>query len=348
MFQEALGLPYPWFVQRREFNAIAGHFDIYLDLHERPTFPCSVCMTEAQPYYDMGKKDQIWRHLDFWEYKTFLHAPHPRVRCGTCGTVKFAYLPWTRFNCSFTFKFESWVLQWVKEMPVRPASRIIREHDTRLWRIIHHYVDKALEKQDLSDVRRIAIDETSAKRGHHYVPLVIDSASRKVVFATEGKDKDTVSNFAAHLSTHQGQPEQITEYCSDMSAAFLSGMNVAFPKAKQTIDKFHVMKLLGDAVDETRRKEQHHAPELKKTRYLWLRNERDLTKDPQEKLSTLSSSFLKTARAYQLKVAFQELWKSSKRVAPHLVRMGDSIEDLGHPEGSEDDPAACGWNPTLV
>ena len=99
----------------------------------------------------------------------------------------------------------------------------------------------------------------------------------------------------------------------------MSGMTKAFPHAKQTIDKFHVMKLLGDEVDETRRKEQREAPELKKTRYLWLRNERDLTKEQQERLANLSDSHLKTAKAYQLKIAFQAFWGSSLRIAPlHL------------------------------
>ncbi|MCY0875017.1 MAG: ISL3 family transposase [Firmicutes bacterium] len=316
LFQQALGLPYPWFVRSRSFNLEEGQFDIYLDLHEHPTFTCSVCGSEDQPYYDMGSTEQTWRHLDLWEFKTFLHAPHPRVKCKTCTTVKFARLPWTRFNCSFTLKFEAWVMELSKQMPVKPASRIIREHDTRIWRIIHFYVDKAMENQDLSSVRRIAVDETSSRRGHQYVTVVIDSDTRKVVFVTEGKDRHTIGQFAEHLSEHQGTPAQIKEYCSDMSGAFLAGMQEQFPDARQTIDKFHVMKLLGDAVDETRRKEQQRAPELKKTRYLWLRNERDLTTDQKSRLATLSTSFLKTAKAYQLKVAFQEFWNSSVRVAP--------------------------------
>ena len=212
-------------------------------------------------------------------------------------------------------------MQLVKEMPVKPASRIVREHDTRLWRIVHHYVDEALATQDLSSVQRMAVDETSSRRGHHYVTVVLDSDTRRVVFATEGKDKQTVIEFAAHLATHKGKPEQIKEYCSDMSAAFHSGMAEAFPQAQQTIDKFHVMKLLGDAVDETRRKEQRQAPDLKKTRYLWLRNVRDLTKEQQERLATLSGSHLKTAKAYQLKVTFQEFWESSRRIAPLHLRI---------------------------
>jgi len=316
LFQEALGLPYPWFVRSRSFNPESGQFDIYLDLHEHQAFTCSVCGAQGQPYYDMGKTGQTWRHLDLWEFKTFLHAPHPRVRCSTCTTVKFARLPWTRHNCSFTLKFEAWVMDLVKEMPVKPASRLIREHDTRLWRIVHFYVDKAMEKQDLSPVHRIAVDETSSRRGHQYVTVVIDSDTRKVIFATEGKDHQTIERFSEHLSGHQGTPEQIREYCSDMSAAFLAGMQQQFPSARQTIDKFHVMKLLGDAVDETRRKEQRSAPELKKTRYLWLRHERDLTVEQKNRLSGLSTSFLKTARAYRLKLAFGEFWKMPRLLAP--------------------------------
>ena len=196
-------------------------------------------------------------------------------------------------------------MELVKQMPVKPASHIIREHDIRIWRIIHFYVDKAMENQDLSSVRRIAVDETSSRRGHQYVTVVIDSDTRKLVFATEGKDRGIIGRFAKHLSEHQGASDQIKEYCSDMSGAFLAGMQENFPDAQQTIDKFHVMKLLGDAVDEMRRKEQPYAPELKKTRYLWLRHERDLTSAQQNRLATLSTSFLKTAKAYQLRVPFR-------------------------------------------
>ena len=113
-----------------------------------------------------------------------------------------AQIPWTRYNSSFTLLFDRWVMQLVKEMPVKPASRIVREHDTRLWRIVHHHVDQALEKHDLSQVRHIAVDETSAKRGHHYVTVVLDSDTHHVVFATKGKDQQTMVNFADHLSTH--------------------------------------------------------------------------------------------------------------------------------------------------
>ena len=86
-----------------------------------------------------------------------------------------AQIPWTRYNSSFTLLFDRWVMQLVKEMPVKPASRIVWEHGTRLWRIVHHYVDQALEKQDLSQVRHIAVDETRRKEHQERLANLSDS-----------------------------------------------------------------------------------------------------------------------------------------------------------------------------
>ena len=69
---------------------------------------------------------------------------------------------------------------------MRPSGSV--EHDTRLWRIVEHYVWRAVEKLDLSLVRRIAVDETSARRGHDYISLFVDMARRKVVYVADGKD----------------------------------------------------------------------------------------------------------------------------------------------------------------
>lgn len=308
MYEEALGLAFPWRVVDRHFSKEAGRLDLYIQVDTSSTFTCSACHSVGEVFYDIDKSEQTWRHLDFFQYKAYLHAPHPRVNCSKCEKVKYALVPWSRYNCSFTLEFEKYVLSLVKEMPVNAAARIVREHDTRLWRIVHFYIDKALAHQDLSGTKRIAVDETSSRRGHNYVTIVLDSDERKVIFATEGKGSDTIRAFREHLEQHQGDSKQIKEYCSDMSPAFIGGMGKEFPRAELTVDKFHVMKLLNDAVDEVRREEQREQPDLKKSRYLWLRNPKDLNKEQQGRLQTLSELNLKTGRAYRLKLAFQELW----------------------------------------
>jgi transposase len=51
-----------------------------------------------------------------------------------------------------------------------------------------------------------------------------------------------------------------------MSKAFISGVTENLTEAEITFDKFHVMKLIGDAVDKVRRDEGNSRPELKRTR----------------------------------------------------------------------------------
>ena len=57
-----------------------------------------------------------------------------------------------------------------------------------------------------------------------------------------------------------------------MSPAFIKGLSAPFAQASITFDKFHVMKLIGEAVDQVRRTERKDRPELKGSRYIWLFN----------------------------------------------------------------------------
>jgi transposase len=77
---------------------------------------------------------------------------------------------------------------WISSSIARICTRARRD-----------YVWRAVEALDLSEVRRIAADETSARRGHDYISLFVDMARRKVVYVAEGKDAATVKEFAAFL-----------------------------------------------------------------------------------------------------------------------------------------------------
>ena len=200
------------------------------------------------------------------------------------------------------------VMALADEMPICSIADMVGVHDTRIWRIIAYYVNKDVDNLDLSKVVKVGVDETSSKRGHHYVTLFVDMDTSKVIFVTKGKDADTLKAFTAHLEAHKGRADRILEFSSDLSPAFISGITTYFPNAHITFDKFHVMKLLNKAVDETRRSEQTQEKDLKSSRYVWLKNPNNLSKKEQAKLNTLSGKKLKTGRAYRMKLLFQELF----------------------------------------
>jgi transposase len=89
--------------------------------------------------------------------------------------------------------FEAAVLLLMREMPVAAVAQMVDEHDTRLWRLLHRYVDAWKPCIDMSKTTTICVDETASKRGHTYITLVIDAATKRLIFATEGRDKSTAS-----------------------------------------------------------------------------------------------------------------------------------------------------------
>ena len=319
LLQLALGVTTPWQVSRADFDAEARRLDIHIDFTTGSRFACPECGAAARPVHDTDTT--TWRHLNFFQHQAYLHARVPRVRCDTCG-VRKTTVPWARPGSGFTLLFEALVMTLVSSMPVAAAARLVGEHDTRLWRVILHYVNEARARMDASGVTRVAIDETAARRGHDYITLFADIDNARVLFATGGKDAATVTAFAADLTAHGGDPEAIGEVCIDMSPAFIKGVAESLPEAEVTFDKFHAVKIVNQAVDEVRRAEQKSQVMLKGTRYLWIRNPENLSERQRAALDALPHRHLKTARAWRMKLAFQDLYdmETPEQAEAHLKR----------------------------
>src|SRR5689334_15552374 len=317
LMQQALGLTMPWTVVRSDFDTKASRLDVEIDFTPGSRFACPTCGATDCPAYDTQRK--TWRHLNFFQHQTYLNARVPRVHCETCGTRQVG-VPWARPDSGFTLLFEAMVMTMVSAMPVKAVARIVDEHDTRLWRIVHHYVDEGRARTDASAVSRLAIDETAARRGHDDITLFVDIDQARVLFTTEGKDAATVAAFAEDLAAHGGEPDAIEEVCIDMSPAFIKGVAESLPEAAVTFDKFHAVKIINDAVDQVRRAEQKQQGVLRGTRYIWLRNPDTLSERQRSTLEALPTRHLKTARAYQIRLAFQDLYEQPSEAAASYLK----------------------------
>lgn len=139
LFQAALGLMPPWVVDHCSFTVEPGRLDIYLDFPRGSTFSCPECATACKAY---DTEELTWRHLNFFQHQTFLHARTPRVDCARCG-VRRIVVPWARPDSGFTLLFEAFVFQLAKVMPILAVASLVGEHDTLIWRMVNHYVELA-------------------------------------------------------------------------------------------------------------------------------------------------------------------------------------------------------------
>jgi transposase len=321
LFTAALGLGESWRVSQAEFAEEPGRLDLPAAYQRGARFPCPEpgCGEGECRVHDTVEK--TWRHLDFFQHKAFLHARVPRVRCPEHG-VRLVTVPWARPGSGFTMLFEALVLTFAKAMPMSRVADSVREHDTRVWRIVEHHVHAARAKEDFSAVRRVGMDETSAAKGQDYISLFADLDAARVLFATSGRDAGTVKEFAADLAAHGGDPERVHTTSSDMSKAFIAGITEHLPHAQLTFDRYHLAATLSEAVDAVRRAEIASRPELKHTRWLWLKNWSNLTTKQRRELQLLlrPSAQLATARALRWREDFQAFYDQDPSYAAEYLR----------------------------
>ena len=307
----------PWEVVELRFDGEGKRLDIRVDFAPGSTFPCPDCGVLCKVH---DSTTRTWRHLNFFEHLTFIEARQPRTQCDKDG-VKTATVPWARTGSGFTLLYEAMVVELGRNgLTATAIGRIVGEHDTKVWRILEHYVDEARSRADFSSVEKVGVDETSRQKGHVYVTVFADMEEAKVLFVAEGKDHQTVAQFKEDLVAHGGDPAQVTDFSLDMSAAFIKGIKEEFTDAHLTFDRFHVIQLMNDAIDEVRRNEQKTEPALKKTRYIWLKNEDHLKAGERASFDALKDSTLETARAYRIKTSLQALYTQSAEDAPEWFR----------------------------
>lgn len=306
----ALGVEAPWSVKSAEFNIAEKRLDIWLEFKRGSRFNISVEEGEPEvlcPVHDTVEK--TWRHLNFFEHECYLHARVPRVETPE-GRVVMVMPPWSGKLSGFTLLFEALLLKLCTHMPVDNVSKMTGVSGFKLWRMLDLYVSQARYGADWSHITAVGMDETSIAKGHDYITMFVDTSERKTLFVTQGKDHKTVESFVIELKESKALPEQIKDVSCDMSPAFIKGVKEYLPGAQITFDKFHIMKILGEAVDSVRRAEAKTNPLLKGTRYIFLKNEANLTTKQRAKKQELEMSKLNldTMRALQIRETFQQLY----------------------------------------
>lgn len=318
LFEKSLNLGEEWTVVNVEFREIEDHKDelhVYIERTPGRNVFCPAC-AGIHGVYDTRERE--WRHLDIWQYKTVIHCKVPRVECGIHGVVTVK-VPWEATDAKhFTALFEAQVMVMaLSGMTVKGIAHFIDETDTRLWRVIRTCVERARKSADYSDVSAIGVDETARKRGHNYLTAFVDLTHRRVISVQEGKDAGTVGHFVDDLKAHGGDSKKIQVVTCDMSVAFINGIELYLPQANRIADRFHVIQLFTKGVDKVRAAEVRESKEkkelLNRSRWVWLKNESNLSEKQLKKKRTLSKENLKTGRACAMKEAAQRIYECNDR-----------------------------------
>lgn len=126
--------------------------------------------------------------------------------------------PWARSGSGFTLLFEALALALIeREMPVNRVAELMQVLPQLIWTVFNHWVSEARLDDDSSNITRLGVDETSTKKGHHYVTLGVDMNEYRVIHVAPGKGRETIASIKQHLASKVVRAEQIKEASMDLS-----------------------------------------------------------------------------------------------------------------------------------
>nr|SCV11749.1 transposase IS204/IS1001/IS1096/IS1165 family protein [Candidatus Protofrankia californiensis] len=297
--------------------------------HVRPfTFRSSRCSRCARrcPGYDQGSGRRRWRAPDLGTARVELEAEMPRARCPDHG-VPVAAVPWARPSSGFTRDFEqlcAWLVKYMQNNRVAELLRIA-------WRSVDKIVTRVVEELSggvdrLAGLSRLGIDEISYRKGHHYLTVVIDHDTGRIVWAGEGRCKETLNAFFDLLGDDRRR--KITIVSADAAEWIFMVVKARCPQAKRCMDPFHVAAWATGAVDAVRRRtvnelrhagRGHAAKELKGTRWALLKNPGNQSGDQRTTVASIKKTNRKLYTAYLLKEQLREVFTVSSDAGKKLL-----------------------------
>jgi len=217
----------------------------------RDTLRCPRCGKRCKGYDSYGKVRR-WRSLDFGCTKVYIEATSPRIKCPEHG-VLVAMVTWARHDSDYTYDFET-AVTW---LTLHATASDVAEYFRIGWHTvgsIARRVQKSLEEAQpnrFDDLEKIGIDETSYKKGHKYMTVIVNHKNGALIWAKKGHGKEILTEFFKELTVEQRT--KIKFVTADGARWIADCIKEFCPNAERCVDPFHVVAWANDQLDEIRK-----------------------------------------------------------------------------------------------
>ena len=261
-----------------------------------------------------GRRSREFRCVPIGTRPVRIRFDVPRVECLECGKTRQVKITFADERRRYTNAFRSYVLSLSQCMTILDLSLLLNVSWGTVKEIQKEDLTRRVGKPKLQKLRRIAIDEIAVRKGHHYLTVVLDLESGRVVFVGNGKGADALEPFWKRLRRSRAKIEAVA---TDMSWAYIFAVTENLPQATIVCDRFHVIKLLNDKLTDLRRelyrtsKDVLQRDVLKGIRWLLLKRPENLDEDRNEhqRLEEALKVNEPLALAYYLKEQLSEFWE---------------------------------------
>jgi len=312
LYKDIIGVQAPWMITDVAKDEFSRKITIRIEYDFEKTIACPICAQSTKRY---DHRTRVLRYLDTCQYETFLEVHVPRIKCKKDG-VQQIEIPFAEKYSRFTSRFETTIIIWLESCPIAKVAENFNLSWDEVDGIMQRAVQRGLERRKQRKVHDLGVDETSRRKGHDYVTIILDKNQDCVVDVLDDRKAETLETW---LKTQKSSDlSELTSISMDMWDPYIKAAREAIPNAEDKIafDRFHVAKHFNEALDKVRRREHAALIELAgespltKSRFQWLINSNriDNRDGKRKEFLSLSRLNLETSRAWRIKETANSLW----------------------------------------
>lgn len=237
-----------------------GRIEVYLDAQEGRPRCCHRCHAPLQPQ-SQGKYRVKLEAMPVMGLRLFVHFWRERGYCAKCKKIRAEHIHWiSEETPHLTHDYGWWLGRLCEIAPVSRVAEMFFRDETTLWRLDLARMRRMLARYKIPEVTAISVDEVYARkkpkhkgegRDDRFFTIIADLKTRKVIWVAESRRKEALDQF--FLLIGKEQSTKIEVVASDQHEGYAASIREHVPQAVHVWDRFHLMQLFEEAVNDTRK-----------------------------------------------------------------------------------------------
>ena len=296
---------------------------------------CHACGGPARTIHSHARK--FVRDLSFGQHEMTLQIEYRKIWCDACGGVRVEQLDFVDASQRVTNRLAAYAVQLCNwGLSIQAVAKHLNLDPKTVKALDQAALEVKFGRTCYDGLVRLAIDEIAVRKGHHYMTVVLDYDTGRVVWMGEGHQIETLDEFFKNMP--ENVRNGIQAVALDMWEAFINAVKRWCPNADIVFDLFHVVKAFNEVIDDIRNEEFRKSDQqgrelLKGSKYLLLRRGEDLRRDQRAKLKEILAANARLNLLYWLKDLLPAIWGyASKSWASSAIDAWQAVAECdGHP-----------------
>jgi transposase len=234
--------------------------DVYLDSKPERARLCSRCEAPLQGSV-CGKYRVKLEGMPVMGFRLFIHFWRERGYCVHCKKIRAERVEWAACETPhLTQEYAWWLGRLCEIAPVSRVAEMFSRDETTLWRLDLARMKRMLSHYKIPEATAISVDEVYVRkkpkfkgesRDERFFTVISDLKTRKVIWVSESRRKEALDQF--FLLIGKEQAAKIEVVATDQHEGYAASIRENVPQAVHVWDRFHLMQLFEEAVNDTRK-----------------------------------------------------------------------------------------------